>query len=274
MTYWFAGQPMAGTDLTLTLDEPALLYGATVFTTLRVYHHTLDHPLTRWGDHLHRLRQSLATFQWPEPDWDRVRQGADWVGQSYPVLRITCLPDGREWVTGRDLPADLDRRQRQGIPAWLGVGEIYQRDLPGHKTGNYLASWLARQEAHRQGAQEAILVDARGHWLETSTGNLWGWADGHWWTPPLAAGVLPGVARHHLLADLAQRGLSVCHDPWTPAVVNRLEGVAYSNAVVQIVPIHTVITHHSRLEFRLPDRILQGLRVAFQPHEARILAEG
>ena len=45
-----------------------------------------------------------------------------------------------------------------------------------HKTGNYLACWLAKNAgAKKVGAQEAILTSDQGEWLETSTGNLWGW---------------------------------------------------------------------------------------------------
>ena len=265
MTYWFAGQPVEGTDLTLAVNEPALLYGATVFTTLRVYQDDLDHPLTRWADHRQRLCQGLAAFQWPEPDWERVRQGANGLKASFPVVRITCLPDGRELVTGRPLPADLDQIQHQGTTAWLAMGELYRRALPGYKTGNYLSSWLALQQAQRQGAREAILTDATGRWLETSTGNLWGWADGQWWTPPLADGVLPGVTRLHLLAHLQHQGLPVGQDPWVPEVVTRFEALAYSNSAVQVVPLHTVTTNHSKLMFNPQAVSLRGLRAAFSP---------
>jgi 4-amino-4-deoxychorismate lyase len=44
---------------------------------------------------------------------------------------------------------------------------------------------LAKANAQKLNTQEAILVDAAGNWLETSTGNLWGWRDGSWWTPAL-----------------------------------------------------------------------------------------
>jgi 4-amino-4-deoxychorismate lyase len=264
MTYWFSGQPIEGDDLTLAVNEPAFLYGATVFTTLRVYRNDLAHPLTRWTDHLRRLRHGLAAFQWPEPDWDRVRQGAEWLKSSFPVLRITCLPDGRELVTGRPLPSDLDPMQSQGITAWLATGNLYRRALPGYKTGNYLGGWLALQEAQRQNAREAILIDSAGHWLETSTGNLWGWADGQWLTPPLEDGLLPGVARLHLCEYLQNQGLSVCQDPWVPELVQRFETLAYTNSAVQVVPIHTVLTNHSRLLFNPQTGSLRGLRAAFE----------
>jgi branched-subunit amino acid aminotransferase/4-amino-4-deoxychorismate lyase len=264
MTYWFAGQPVEGTELTLAINEPAFFYGATVFTTLRVYQNDLAHPLTRWTDHLHRLRHGLAVFQWPEPDWDRVRQGAEWLKSSFPVLRITCLPDGRELVTGRFLPSDLDQMQAQGITAWLATGDLYRRALPGYKTGNYLAGWLALQEAQRRKAREAILMNKAGHWLETSTGNLWGWADGQWWTPPLNDDLLPGVTRLHLLEHLQHQGISVCKSPWSAASVYQFEALAYSNTGVQIVPVHTVQGNRSTLKFDPHHRSLQTLRAAFE----------
>lgn len=268
MPYWFAGQPYDRSEVTLAVNDPALLYGATVFTTLRVYQHNLDHPLTRWDDHIHRLRHALAAFQWPEPNWERVRQGSEVMQQSFPLVRMTCLPDGRELITGRSLPPDLENLQQQGIAAWLAAGEIYQRSHPGYKTGNYLGSWLALQQSQQQGAREAILLDAAGRWLETSTGNLWGWAEGQWWTPPLADGLLPGVARLHLLAHLQNQGIAVCEDHWTPEVVDRFEALAYSNSGVQVVPIHTVLGDRSTLKFNPNHGSLQMLRAAFTVVEA------
>jgi branched-subunit amino acid aminotransferase/4-amino-4-deoxychorismate lyase len=270
MSYWFDGQPIEGDRIALAINEPAFLYGATAFTTLRVYQHCLNHPLTHWGDHLQRLRHTIETFQWSMPDWDRVRQGADWVQQSFPVLRITCFPDGRESITGRPLPPDLAQRQRQGITAWLATGDCHRRVIPNHKTGNYLGSWLAQQQAQQRGAVEAILIDAAGQWLETSTGNLWGWGQGQWWTPPLAAGLLPGIARQHGLAHLQNRGIPVCQDPWGPEVIRQLEGLAYTNAVVQVIPIPTVIADHSTLGFNLEYEILRELRAAFEGTETGI----
>lgn len=266
--YWFDGHTAQGTDLPLAITEPAFLYGATVFTTLRVYQHNLDHPLTRWVVHLNRLRHALGVFQWSEPNWEQVRQGTEVIQATFPMVRITCFPDGREFITGRPLPPDLATRQRQGITAWLAEADLYQRALPGYKTGNYLGSWLALQEAQRRNAGEAILINKAGHWLETSTGNLWGWADGQWWTPPLNEDLLPGVTRLHLLEHLQRQGIPVCKHPWSPASVYQFEALAYSNAGVQIVPIHTVQGNRSTLKFDPQHRSLQTLRTAFEEGNA------
>jgi 4-amino-4-deoxychorismate lyase len=168
--------------LELEIDDPGLLYGATVFTTLRVYDNSLDSRLTHWRSHCDRLKFSLQTFDWRLPDEERLRQGAQVMMAHFPVLRITIFPDGREWITGRLLPKGLREIQENGINAILAASE-FVRCLPAHKTGNYLSAWLAKANAQKLNTQEAILVDAAGNWLETSTGNLWGWRDGSWWTP-------------------------------------------------------------------------------------------
>lgn len=263
MPYWFAGQFYQGSQIAIAVDDPALLYGATVFSTLRVYGQSLDHPLTAWATHCHRLRHSLHHFGWPAPDWEHLRQGAEWLLPDYPVLRLTCLSDGRELVTGRFLPADLPQRQQRGINAWVAQSADYQRPLPGHKTGNYLGGWLALQRAKERGAAEAILVNAVGEWLETSTGNLWGWRKGQWFTPPLAAGILPGVIRRQLICHLQAQGNVVNQAAWTPEIVSALESLAYTNAVIQLIPIHTVLNEGSRLEYNPDHRALQALRAAF-----------
>lgn len=264
MAYWFAGQLCQGTDLALTVNDPALLYGATVFTTLRIYGASLDHPLTHWVAHQQRLAHGLTDFGWPHPDWARVCQGAEALIKEHPVLRITCFPDGRELVTGRSLPPDLETMQTQGIAAWVARGEMYRRPLPAYKTGNYLGAWLALQAAQRHGAREAILLDTQGQWLETSTGNLWGWANGQWHTPGLGAGLLPGIVRTHLIEYSRQRGEQVNQSPWPPGVIPRFEVLAYSNSGVQIVPIHTVLGDRSRLKVNPKHPALEALRAAFR----------
>lgn len=264
MPYWFDGQLYSETAIALAVDDPAFLYGATVFTTLRIYGASLDHPLTHWQAHQQRLVHALTDFGWPSPDWQRMQQGADALLKEYPVLRITCFPDGREMVTGRNLPPDLETMQTQGVAAWVARGELYGRSQPGYKTGNYLGAWLALQAAQRHGAREAILLDAQGQWLETSTGNLWGWANGQWHTPGLGAGLLPGIVRSHLIEHLRQRGEQVNQSPWPPGVVPRFEVLAYSNSGVQVVPIHTVLGDRSRLETNPQHPALAALRAAFE----------
>ncbi|MEM9003018.1 MAG: aminotransferase class IV [Cyanobacteria bacterium P01_F01_bin.86] len=240
-TYWYAGQLITESTLVLPLQEPALLYGATIFTTLRVYERRLDHPWTAWQAHINRTRRSLQAFEWSEPDWARVQQGATHLAPIYPVLRVTIFPDGRELIMGRSLPPHLTTLQNQGAIAWVADAADYSRPFPGHKTGNYLGCWLALQAAQRAGAQEAILINHQGHWLETSTGNLWGWAEGQWWTPPLATGILPGVLRSRLITGLQAQGQTVITAPWHSSQIDQFTYLAYTNSVLEVIPLKGVL---------------------------------
>lgn len=262
-THWRDGKEYAQNALgTLSIDEPALRFGATVFTTLRVYGGDLAHPLTQWQAHCDRLRNSICDFNWHPPDWQRVREGTEILKETYPILRITLFPDGQEWISGQNLPLDLSDRQLKGTPAWV-AGDSYQRSLPGYKTGNYLACWLALQAAQRQGATEAILTNTQGHWLETSTGNLWGWDKNGWWTPPLSAGILPGTVRSRLIQHLEAQQIPVREAPWTPELTQQLEAIAYSNSVVELVPLCTVLMRETRLEFNPYHPALTDMRSLF-----------
>lgn len=292
--FWYCGQLYDGTTLSLSISDPGLLFGATVFTTLRVYERSLDHPLTAWQAHCNRLHSSLQTFGWRSPDWSRVRQGAESLAQlpaqAYPVLRITLFPNGTELITGRSLPDTLDQQQHEGITAWVARDAQFSRTLAGHKTGNYLSSWLALQAAQQRGVQEAILIDSTtGNWLETSTGNLWGWANGRWWTPPLmmeksenAVGslcILPGIVRSHLISWLKWQNERIEEEPWTPQLIAQFEALAYSNSVRQVIPIHTVLDSSptipkapypsDRHQYTIHHPALEQLRGLFQPVNRR-----
>lgn len=210
-----------------------------MFTTLRVYQRSLTHRLTNWQAHCDRLRHSIEFFGWQQPNWQQLRYGAATLSD-FSVLRITVFPNGREWITARSLPDDLTNKQKYGVKAYLAPSEL-RRSLPHHKTGNYLSAWFAKTTAQQLDAGEAILVDESGNWLETSTGNLWGWRDDCWWTPPLAAGILPGVARSQILEWIKDNDQHVKEEPWLAEAVDSFEAIAYSNSVVEIVPIHTVI---------------------------------
>ncbi len=260
--FWYDGELIEADQIALPIDQPGLLYGATVFTTLRVYG-DLEHPLTQWQEHCDRMQASVQHFGWQPPNWPRLQAGASQLSQRFSVLRITLFPNGREWITGRHLPPHLKQWQQQGITAWLAKSADLRRSLPAHKTGNYLPAWMARQTAQQQGAEEAILAN-EDSWLETSTGNLWGWRDGRWWTPPLSAGILPGIVRSQLISWLRCQNEDTQEKPWRDDLVSGFEAIAYTNSVVEVIPIHTVLKPSGRLVYNPNHEEFQRLRAWFQ----------
>jgi branched-subunit amino acid aminotransferase/4-amino-4-deoxychorismate lyase len=87
----------------------------------------------------------------------------------------------------------------QPAPAWRLITSSFRlpsnEPLARFKTSNKLPQVLARAQADAVGADEALLLDADGHVIEGASSNLF-WLDGSGLcTPPLAAGILPGVTR-------------------------------------------------------------------------------
>lgn len=243
--FFFDGELMDGDIVSLSVNDPGLLYGATVFTTLRVYDGCLDHPLTNWDYHCDRIYNSIKIFDWEMPDWQRVRKEAQYLTTHYPVLRITIFPDGRELILGRQLPDNLSQKQQAGITGKVIKYDLNSRSLPLHKTGNYLAPLLCLNKVKKEGFGEAILTDNNGHWLETSIGNLWGYSSGCWFTPLLSEGILPGIARKVIIENA---NFPIQKNIWTVDFVETLEAIAHSNSVIEIVPFHTIKTEEKTLK--------------------------
>ncbi|MTF40289.1 aminotransferase class IV [Cyanobacterium aponinum] len=244
--FYYEGQFYEGNSISLNINDSTWLYGATVFTTMRVYKQSLNHPLTNWQKHCDRLLKSIEELNWTFPDWQLIKQEVEQLLIYFPVIRITVFPDGRELIIGRQLPTNLFQKQQEGIKGLVCLNPSIQRSIPEHKTGNYLAPWLALQQAQKQGYQEAILTNIEHNWLETSTGNLWGYKQGIWFTPNLAQGILPGIARQTII-DKAQFPIEI--NQWTPDFINDLEAIAYSNSVIEIIPFNKIINGEKVIDY-------------------------
>ena len=262
--FWYDGKLVENNQISLEISNPGLIYGATVFTTLRVYHSSLNHPLTHWQQHRDRLKRSLMQFEWPFPDWQEMINGAEQLLTHYPILRIVVFPDRKILITGRFLSEDLALRQQEGIIGWVADLPLFKRSLADYKTGNYLTAWLALQQAQKQNSKEAILINDQNHWLETSTGNLWGWKANCFWTPPDNGTILPGITRSQLLNWLQQQEIEVKQDYWTADLIQSFESIAYSNCGVEIIPFSQILNQSQVLEFNPKHPSLSLLKSYFQ----------
>ncbi len=85
------------------------------------------------------------------------------------------------------------------------------RFLLAHKSSVRQAYDAAWQAAEQQGAFDQLFGNAQGKITEGGRSNVFIKLDGQWYTPPLQDGVLPGIARAALLAELAaqERSLSL-----------------------------------------------------------------
>lgn len=155
-----------------------------------------------YGDaHLKRLEASARYFHfsYSMQEIEAALQAAT-DGESKPLrVRLTLAPDGRVTVTHTALTqTDGPKTLRLCLAATpIDAGDPYLR----HKTTRRAPYDAALAAAHAAGADEVLFANQYGELTEGAWSNLFvDMGDGCLRTPPLSAGLLPGILRAELLA--------------------------------------------------------------------------
>jgi branched-chain amino acid aminotransferase len=108
------------------------------------------------------------------------------------------------------------------------------------KSANKLLNVLARAEAEAQGFDEALLVNTDGVVTESSSGNVFWWEEGSLHTPPLTAGVLPGVTRGAVLDSARELGWTVSETAALPSRLCTSQGIFLTFSTRGLVPVRAL----------------------------------
>lgn len=109
--------------------------------------------------------------------------------------------------------------------------------VAGMKTLSFTENLLARWEATRAGVDEAILLNDRDRVAEASMSNLFVVTGDVLRTPPLDAGVLPGITREAVL-ELAQRlDIAALEDDITLDELRQADEAFLTNSVIELMPL-------------------------------------
>ena len=219
------GQLVAEKDAKISVLDHGLLYGDGLFEGLRVR----AGRIFRLDQHLSRL-QLGARYLGLELPFDAegqariVREAVRAFGQKESYVRLLVTrgegPLGVDPTTCKKptvvcIVAEIglyDEQQRaRGLSM---ITSSYRRPNPdvqdvAIKTLNYLGSALAKQEAKRQGADEALLLNQSGHVAEASVANIFALRGRTLSTPPPLDGCLEGINRAAVLEISRGLGFSV-----------------------------------------------------------------
>lgn len=102
-----------------------------------------------------------------------------------------------------------------------------------HKTTIRTAYDAAWRDAEKQGAFDKLFCNTRGELTEGGRSTLFVKLNGHWYTPPLSSGVLPGVMRAVLLEDPAWNAREKI---LTPDDLQCAEKIVFCNALRGVLP--------------------------------------
>ena len=192
------------------------------------------------AEHLARLAASAATFAIPcdSAAIHAAVQRAIANTAAPHRLKITLYPDGSHSIEQQPLDEPPATVACCLYPEALTVRDLLRR----HKTSYRVVNDRALAYAITRGAFDAILTNTRGELLEGSRSSLILRLDGTWYTPPLAADILPGIQRARLLADPQPLGCGTLHERvLTTADLARAEAVILCNSLRGIMRVNRVI---------------------------------
>lgn len=218
----------------------ALDPGLSLFETMRA---TRAEGVPLLDRHLARLEHSARAFGFGFDRDALVREIAHVCaalpGDGAHRMRLSLQHSGAFSVTAAPLsplPAAWDAPVRLHIAPQAREAV---HSLPHHKTSLRAAYDAAWQAAEREGAFDAVFFNADGTLAEGGRSTVLVKLEGRWWTPPLSAGVLPGVMRGVLLDDARPwLGAPLHERVLTRAEVARAEAIAVCNALRGVVPAH------------------------------------
>ncbi len=108
---------------------------------------------------------------------------------------------------------------------------------PGIKTGNYLNNVLAKIEANRAGAADALMLNPLGILTECTTSNFFMVKEGRVLTPSLQCGILAGITRETLIQLARENGMLVEEGEWPPEILGDAEEAFITGTVKKVMPV-------------------------------------
>jgi len=238
---------------TVSVFDRGFLYGDAVFEVLRTYRGT---PFAL-DEHIARLRRSAERVFIALPVDDaalraEVERAVSASGNDESYVRIVVTrgtgplsldPDTathplRVVLVERVAPPPPDAYAK-GIAAILVTTRRAVDETPaaGAKVTNYLANLLAVRDAKARGAQEALVVDARGHVVEGASSNVFVVHGGRVATPPEEAGILAGITRARMLEAAADLGIPVEQRELSVQDVLGADEVFITSSIRELLPV-------------------------------------
>ncbi len=243
-------------EAVVSVFDHGFLYGDGVYETMRVY----DDVVFMFDEHLARLYRSASMIGLTVPlDNDGIK------GSIYETLRANSLRNAyvRLTISRGYGPLGLDpdlckeptlvviAEQMKDYP-----GEFYENGIriiiaatrrnpagainPQIKSLNFLNNILAKIEAKREGAHEAVMLNVSGHIAEGTVSNVFFFRDDVLLTPSVACGILDGITRK-LVLDIAEReGIAVQEGEFTRDDIYGASEVFITNTTMEVMPVSGV----------------------------------
>jgi branched-chain amino acid aminotransferase group I len=248
---YYNGELLPADKVAISPFNRGLLYGDGVFETLRAY----SGRVFRLEQHLKRMQEGLQVLKIaPNEETHGIERAINELlklnNLSDAVLRISVFrgdgegpepPDGlRSSILISAKPFNKYRTEdyATGFRAYLVcIRRSSYSPLSRIKSLNYLDNILARLEAREHNAQEALLLNTLGWVAEGATSNIFIIKDKKLITPPVDAGILPGITRAAVLEIADSLNLQAQEETYSPEELLRADESFLTNSLMEIMPL-------------------------------------
>ncbi len=247
------GELVPESEARISVFDRGFLYGDGVFETMRAY----NGRIFRLDRHIQRLQQSAELIGLNiEFESEHIADICNMLLKSNnlldAILRISITrgrSTGGIGIRKTSQPSVIafvrppmplpDGAYEDGVSAQI----VSVRRTPSYsidtrvKSMNYLNLILARAEAEKAGAYEAILLNHEGHIAETSTANIFFSVDNRLLTPGLDCDILPGITRAAVLELASDIGLHHEERKIAPSEILGFHECFITNSAVELLPV-------------------------------------
>ncbi|MCD6430561.1 MAG: aminotransferase class IV [Deltaproteobacteria bacterium] len=257
------GRFMPENRATISPLDSGFLFGEGLFETIRSYQ---GHPFLL-DKHLARLRRGLQRLAIPEPQ--NLRQSpaiisellaANELTQDAGVIKLVVSRGDTEisdpdknlaptlMIRATQLDLESIRRRQQGMRALIMPWRRdRQNPLLTVKSLSYLENRYGLGEAHRGGFDEGIFLNQEGELCEGSFSNLFLIRDENLLTPPLTAGLLPGITRAFILDTADRLHLDCQETPLYERDIKKCDGAFLTSSLMEMAPLIELSEHKFNL---------------------------
>ena len=262
---WLNGKLVDWEDAKVHVLAHALNYGTGVFEGIRVYQTPKGPAIFRLKDHVQRMIDGCKmmgidlefggkTYGFEDicnAIKDVVRANGEAVDYVKPcvflsgeevglnpigvpvTMAITCVHMGNYLGKGSEAGAKLITSSWQRPDNLCGPA--------GAKVnGSYVASTLAKREAVRQGANEAVMLNSVGHVAECTGENIFMYLQGQIVTPASAESILNGITRRSIIQVARDMGYEVVETEVSRFMLMSSDEVWMTGTAAEIAPVTSV----------------------------------
>lgn len=238
---------VAAGEATVPFAVPGVLFGETLFETLRARRGTLF----RLADHVRRLQRGIEALGWGTPvSMVVIKEGLRALLQTGSLAREHNVRVRMTAVRLDDsgaleyfiqavpyTPPSLEQ-YKAGVEAIITSLQVdATAPWANFKTGHRLPHRLAKAEAERAGAWEGILLNTDGMLADGTIANVHFVVAGCIFTPSHRCGALPGIAQRVVREIAAQENIPWEFGAYSPALLRQATEAFFTNALIGVMPL-------------------------------------